>query len=346
MGAHARFWVLAFLLSIISQPALAQTAPPSSSPAPSQPAQETPAWHNPENTNFSIFDPCGGPKELLNKFGPTPCVYVKGQAMVSAGYMNLNTHGSLTVSGNGPLGLTESVPISGNADVYPQLLIAFGVSANSQLQLTMPSQVEIHTQRFGSFGETSDPSITYKQRVFFSPTKYTQVAVDLGYTPPLNNDAINSPGPSYLAELDLAQPLNVNLTFGLWWTFQNSTTTSFSQPPQRGWSAPVGVYFAWSPAASSFELLPVVYHSFNPNRTALAIQAVQLLSRDLSIALTYGGAETSSQSNGPFAQVLRFATNTSPRVFSVNLYYLIHESNLPPEEQQAQPTPTPTPLHN
>jgi hypothetical protein len=33
-------------------------------------------WHNPPNTSYSIFDPCGGPKELLNKFGPTPCVYI------------------------------------------------------------------------------------------------------------------------------------------------------------------------------------------------------------------------------------------------------------------------------
>ena len=106
----------------------------------------------------------------------------------------------------------------------------------------------------------------------------------------------------------------------------------------------MGIWFAWSPANASFELIPVVYHSFNPNRTALIGQVVQLLSRDLSIAVTYGGAEVSTQSNGPFAQSFNFAANSYPRVFGVNFYYLINESNLPPAPPAASaPTPAPTP---
>lgn len=349
------YWYPMFAMAAMALPVLpsmssAQTTPepsPSATPTVNASATQTataaPIWHNPPNTNLSIVDPCGGPKELLNKFGPTPCVYVEGEALVSAGFSNISTHGALQVSGNGPLGLSASLPISGNANVYPSLLIAFGVSANSQLQFTLPSEVQINTQRLGTFSATSDPSINYKQRVFFSPTKYTQLAVDLGYTPPLEGGGINSPGPTYQIQLDIAQPLNANVSIGPWWTFKNAQSTGLTQTSERVWSDPLGIYIAWSPAYSSFEIIPVVYHDFNPNRTVIVGQVVQLLSRHLSIAVTYGGAESSSQSNGPFAQAFNFAANSSPRVFSANVYYLINESNLPPQPPAPASTSTPMP---
>lgn len=346
-----RFCALAVTVALLS-PAAAAAAPSPApatlvSPAPSPAASPSPSagaeavWHNPQSTNFSIVDPCGGPKELLNKFGPTPCVYVLGQGMISAGYSNISAHGSLSVSHGAQ---SASFPLSGNANVYPSLLMVVGVSANSQLQFTAPSAVSINTARFGTFTESSDPSFNYTQRVFFSPKTFTQLAIALGYTAPTNGGGITSPGPSYQIQLDTAQPLNPNVSFGPWWTFKNSATTSPTGVTTRGWSDPLGLWFAWSPQYSSFEILPVVYHSFNPNRTALAGQVVQLLSRDLSVAFTYGGAEISTQSNGPFAQSFNFAANASPRIFSVNFYYLINESNLPPEEPAAPaPAPSPTP---
>jgi hypothetical protein len=94
--------------------ASAQSATPSPAPA----ATAAPAWHNPPNTNYSIFDPCGGPKELLNKFGPTPCVYIAGEAMVSAGYSNISAHASITVSRGA---LAAGLPLSGNANKAPRI---------------------------------------------------------------------------------------------------------------------------------------------------------------------------------------------------------------------------------
>lgn len=255
--------------------------------------------------------------------------------MVSAGYSNISTHGSVSVSHGA---LAASLPLSGNANVYPSLLLVFGVSPSSQFQITAPSAVSVSTARFGTFSAASDTSFNYKQRLFFSPTKFTQLAIDLGYTAPTNGGGITSPGPSYQIQLDLAQPLNANVSVGPWWTFQNSASTSLTGVTTRAWSDPLGIWFAWSPQNSSFEVLPVIYHEFNPNRTVLIGQVVQLLSRHLSVALTYGGAETSTQSNGPFAQSFNFASNSYPRIFGVNFYYLINESNLPP-----QPPPPPKP---
>ena len=327
------------LLFVPAVSTVAQTATPSPAPTATPAARAAPVWHNPPNTNYSIFDPCGGPKELLNKFGPTPCVYVAGEAMVSAGYSNISTHGSVSASHGA---VTRSFPISGNANVYPSLLLVVGVSPSSQLQITAPSDVEVNTARFGSYSAASDTSFNYKQRLFFSPTAYTQLAVDLGYTAPTNGGGITSPGPSYQIQLDLAQPISSSVSVGPWWTFVNSASTSPGQGTTRGWSDPLGIWFAWSPPNSSFEVLPVIYHTFNPNRTAILGQFVQLLSRHFSVALTYGGTETSTQSNGPFSQTFNFAANSSPRIFGVNLYYLINESNLPPAPPAA-PAPAATP---
>lgn len=322
---------------LVALPSVAASAQ-SSMPSPAPSATPAPVWHNPPNTSFSIFDPCGGPKELLNKFGPTPCVYIAGEAMVSAGYSNISAHGAVSVSHGG---LAASLPLSGNANVYPSLLLVFGVSPSSQFQITAPSAVSVNTARVGTFSAASDTSFNYKQRVFFSPTAFTQLAIDLGYTAPTNGGGITSPGPAYQIQLDLAQPLNANVSVGPWWTFKNSVSTSLTGGSMRAWSDPLGIWFAWSPQNGSFEVLPVVYHSFNPNKTALIGQVVQLLSRHLSVAVTYGGTETSTQSNGPFAQSFNFAANSSPRIFGVNFYYLINESNLPPQPPPPKPTPTP-----
>ena len=260
--------------------------------------------------------------------------------MVSAGYSNISAHGSVSVSRGT---LAASLPLSGNANVYPSLLLAFGVSPSSQIQITAPSEVSVNTARLGSFSASSNPSFNYKQRVFFSPTTFTQLAIDLGYTAPTNGGGITSAAPSYQIQLDLAQPLNANVSVGPWWTFQNSASTSLTQGSTRSWSDPVGIWFAWSPQNSTFEALAVIYHSFNPNRTALIGQVVQLLSRHLSVALTYGGTENSTQSNGPFAQSFNFAANSSPRIFGVNFYYLINESNLPPQPPPPAQTPASSP---
>ena len=331
-------FVLITLLRILSGPASAQLASPSPSPHPTVAA--APTWHNPPNSTFSIFDPCGGRKELLLKFGPTPCVYVLGEGMVSAGYTNISAHGALTL----PHGAQEvSLPLSGNANVYPSLLMAFGVSPSSQLQITAPSQVVVNTGRFGSFSAASNISFNYKQRLFFSPTTYTQGSIDLGYTAPTNGGGVTSSGPAYQIQLLFAQPLNANVSIGPWWTFKNAQAAGLTQTKERAWSDPLGAYIIWSPLHSSFDIIPVVYHDFNPNRTAIAVQVVQLLTRHLSFAVTYGGVETTSQSNGPSAQVFTFAANSSPRVFSANLYYLINESNLPPRSAAAAPSATATP---
>ncbi|MGB8907788.1 MAG: hypothetical protein WCC84_03470, partial [Candidatus Cybelea sp.] len=130
--------------------------------------------------------------------------------------------------------LAASLPLSGNANVYPSLLLVIGVSPSSQFQITAPSAVSVNTARLGTFSASSDTSFNYKQRVFFSSTAFTQLAIDLGYTAPTNGGGNTSPGPAYQIQLDVAQPLNANVSVGPWWTFKNSLSTSLSGGSARG----------------------------------------------------------------------------------------------------------------
>ncbi len=308
---------------------LAAAASPAASPSPA------PVWHNPVGTNFSIFDPCGGPKELLNKINPSPCVLVLGQAQVSIGYANVNTHG--TVSVNGPHNGFD-LPISGNANVIPNLLVAFGVSKSSQFQITLPSDVNVSAMRLGSTSATTDTSFYYKQLVYFNPKVFTLAAVNLGYVAPTGT----SSSPAYSAELDLSQPLNANVSFGAFWTFKNAATPTGLETTQRGWSDPIGAYVSWSPAQGGFAFFPLVSHEFNPNRTTVILDAAQLLGRRFLINVEYGGLGISAASSGPFGNTFTFAADAYPRIFSVSLYYLAGaESNLPPMPPAPSPTTTP-----
>lgn len=324
------FLIAALILATLPIPVLAQAAA-SASPSPAAPAP--PAWHNPTGTQYSIFDPCGGPKEILNKIDPSPCVLVAGQSEASFGYTTLTTNGNVAIGGRK---FNFDLPIAGNANVYPNLLLTFGVTQASQLSFTLPSDVGIGTMRLGGAMATTNPSFDYKQLVYFSPKAFTLAAVDLGYMAPTSNGF-----PSYQLQPQLSQPLGANWSAGMWWTFLNSTTPTLKQGTERSWSDPFGFYLVWSPAQGGFAFLPIVEHQFNPNRTTVVADVAQILSRRVLINLAYGGLGVSATGNGGFAHTLTFSSNANPRFFGATLYFMTGAlSNLPPQPPAPSPAPT------
>ena len=312
----------------------AQPTPDTPPPSPAAAPTSAPVWHNPVNTPYSIVDVCGGPKELLSKINPSPCVLVLGQAQLSVGYAIINTHGSASLSGpqNGFV-----LPISGNANVYPTFVMAVGVSSRSQLQISAPSNVDVTTQRLGGTSAATDTAFNYKQLLYFSPTKFTLLAVAFGYTAPTSGSSL---GPSYTIQPQLAQPLNANVTLGAFGTFKNADINQGGSV-QRAWSIPIGFYLAWSPARANFGVLPIVTHEFNPNRTTVILDAAYLFNRHMLLNVAYGGLGISSSTALPFAPNLTFATNVNPRIFAAQLYFLIGgESNLPPMPPAPPPATT------
>jgi hypothetical protein len=291
---------------------------------------------NPVNTPYSIVDPCGGPKELLSKINPSPCVLVIGEAEVSAGYANINTHGNVTITR--PLQRGTDLPIAGNANVYPLLLLAFGVSANAQFQISLPSDVHASTLRLGSTNATTDTAFNYKQLVYFSPTKFTLAAVDLGYTAPTGGGSL---GPAYSIQPQWAQPLNQNVSVGAFWTFKDALSATSPGVTERGWSDPLGLYLSWSPALGGFGFFPIVTHEFNPNRTVVTADAAYLFNRHVLLNVSYGGLAASAVGTGGFAHAVTFSANVNPRIFAANFYFLIGESNLPPTPPAPAATPAP-----
>jgi hypothetical protein len=98
--------------ALLSAVALAEQATPSAATPAASPATAPPkpAGHPQLPPNF---DPCGGPQELLNKFGLTPCVVPLGEAMLSAGYSSANVNGTVTA------GAVATLPVSALARQFP-----------------------------------------------------------------------------------------------------------------------------------------------------------------------------------------------------------------------------------
>jgi hypothetical protein len=84
----------AALSSIAALLLIAASPPPSPSPATSASPLAVAA---PPQLPWN-FDPCGGPQELLAKFGPTPCVVVGGAAILSAGYTSAKINGKVSIT--------------------------------------------------------------------------------------------------------------------------------------------------------------------------------------------------------------------------------------------------------
>jgi hypothetical protein len=229
------------------------------------------------------------------------------------------------------------LPTSGNANVYPSLHLVVGVSQNGQLQITLPSAITINTQRLGSTNATSNTSFDYKQLFYFSPTKFTLAAFNLGYTAPTGGGL----GPGYLGQLWLAQPLSANITVGGVYGFQNTAQRTGITSTERVWSDPILLWLGWNPPASPFGLYPAVQHSFSPNLTAVLLDATYLFNRHFLLSVEYGGLGTSATGTGGFNQTLSFSATTNPRLLAATLYFLIGESNLPPAPPP-QPSPTAT----
>src|SRR5271156_4375585 len=94
-GAARPAELLLALFLIASRSNAAQTPVPSASPAPSAPAKTAPSI--PKD-----FDPCGGFLELLNKIGNgTACVFVRGEAAITAQYSSATIPFNAEISARG-----------------------------------------------------------------------------------------------------------------------------------------------------------------------------------------------------------------------------------------------------
>jgi hypothetical protein len=274
------------------------------------------------------FDPCGGPLELSNKLGnSTACVFVRGEAALTAQYGNANIPANTQLNA---AGRTLNLSTSANAFGYPASVVYIGVLPRAEIAITPPSFVQVNSGRLGTLAAgASDMSFQYKQLLYVNLPKFTMVAVDLAYKAPTGSPALRGPGPEYTIDPILTQPLPHNYGITLAFPLNNSATScSTRSTTQRGWNLSTQLVPYWaSPGGTLLALF--VQHNFNPSVTPVAFSAGQLIGRHFDLVLTVGGFTYSTSSVGAFHGLVSTSSTANPNLFTVSANYLFGRSDLP-----------------
>jgi hypothetical protein len=318
--------IVAVLIFSVAGAATAQTASPT--PAPIASPQATPPAAAAAPAIPKDFDPCGGPLELSNKLGnSTACVFVRGEAALTAQYGNANIPANAQLNA---MGRTLNLSTSANAFGYPASVLYVGVLPRAEIAITPPSFVQVNSGRLGTLAAgASDMTFQYKQLLYVNLPKFTMVALDLAYKAPTGSPALRGPGPEYTIDPILTQPLPHNYGVTLALPVNNSATSCLTcSTTQRGWNLSTQLVPYWeSPGGTLLALF--VQHNFNPSVTPVAFSAGQLIGRHFDLALTVGGFTYSTTSVGAFQGLVSSSSTANPSLFTVSVNYLFGRSDLP-----------------
>jgi hypothetical protein len=264
------------------------------------------------------FDPCGGPQELLNKFGLTPCVVVGGEAMLSAGYV------SAKVNGNVQAGTVATLPASALVRIYPQALATVGLSPCTDVQFTPATYARVDIAHFPLLvsGDT-DFQVGFKQRVAFDPVHGTITSVAASVEFPTGSPALRAPGPAYKGELlgSYAFPRHLGLIYDM--QLSNAATNN-SQGRNTTLSLTVLPYYQ-----SPGNLLAGAAAVILPSGTVVPeVFVEQLVNRHVGVEFFYAGMGTgfvsSTETNLPTISAIN--VQGSVNVIGASLFAMIGRS--------------------
>jgi hypothetical protein len=270
-------------IAALSAPTLAaQQATPAATAAPTAAPSPLPAGPPKLPPNF---DPCGGPQELLYKFGTTPCVVPLGEAMLSAGYS------SAKVTGNVTLGSIATLPISGLATQYPQALLTVGLTPKTDVEIALPSYLRLDTTKEPWLAQgASDTNIGFKQRVAFDPLSATITSVTLQVKLPTGSPSLRAASPAYAVGVlqskawtseHLSVIGNVNVGYG----------PSMGPSPVQRASASATALGLWMTPGNFLASAGAVYNSASGVVMPL-VSFEQLMSRHVGVQVYYAGMGT------------------------------------------------------
>jgi hypothetical protein len=278
------------LLLIAASPPPSPSAAPSASPSAAAAPPQLP-WN---------FDPCGGPQELLAKYGPTPCVVVGGEAILSAGYTSAKINGTISITSNvlPELHATTSALVRS----YPATQLVVGLGPFTDVQIITPTYTRVDTTVFPMLvSGSTDWKVGFKQRIEFDPSNGTITAVAAAIQFPTGSPSLRTVAPIYSFDLigEKAFPKG-------WAAFYDM---HLSDSPLSGggrtWTLSPTLLGAW---VSPGSLLAAAGGVILPSGKAIPMLVVeQLFSRHLGISVTYAGIGASG-----------FATSTQPGLPIVN----------------------------
>jgi hypothetical protein len=239
------------------------------------------------------FDPCGGPQELLSKYGTTPCVVVGGEAVFAASYTSAKINGTFSISSSAlPTGTATSALVRS----YPAAQAIIGLGPFTQVDIIAPTYTRVDTTAFPLLvSGSTDWKASVKQRIEFDPAHGTITAVSAGVEFPTGSPALRARAPAYSFDLigEKAWPNRLALVYDM------HLFSSVNTNAARVWTLSPTLLGAWvSPgnliAGAGAVILP-------SGKTIPMVLAGQLFSRHLGIEVLYAGLGASA-----------FTTSTQP----------------------------------
>jgi hypothetical protein len=308
----------AALSSIVPLVLLAASGPPSPAPAPSVlPSAAAQPPQLPWN-----FDPCGGPQELLAKYGPTPCVVVGGEAIFSAGYTSAKINGTISITSKVLPELQATTSALVRSYPAPQAIV--GLGPFTDVQIIAPTYTRVDTAAFPSLvSGSTDWKVGFKQRVEFNPANGTITAVAVAAQFPTGSPSLRAIAPIYAFDLIGEKALPKG-----WAAFYDMhLTDSPLSGGGRQWALSPTILGAW---VSPGSLLAAVGGVILPSGKGIPLLVVeQLFNRHLGISVTYAGMgasgfTTSTQPGLPIVNAINVDGNVN--AISVSLFGLVGKS--------------------
>jgi Copper amine oxidase N-terminal domain len=345
LGAYVQ-WVPEQHLTVVRYIAPTPVPTPPLTPAPKPVPSPTPP------PIPSDFDPCGGPLELFNKLGNgTACVFVRGEAAITAGYGSANIPVNSQINFDTPLGSRTLFGLGNAAHAfgYPASIVYIGVAPRAQIAITPPSFVQINggglepqTGTNVLAAGASDMKFEYKQLVYVNLPKFTMLAIDLAYKAPTGSPRLSGAGPSYTIDPILTQPLPHG--FGVTLAFPVNNFTILNRPicgmhptggtfcmpggTQRGWSWTPQLYPYWESPGGTLVAL-TIQHDFSPSVTPVIFTVGQQFGRHFGVIVSEGGFNYSASATGPFQGLVNASATAYPSLFTASVNYLFGRSDLP-----------------
>ncbi len=174
-------------------------------------------------------DPCGGPSEIINKLGPTPCNAVPGQTIISTTYTNTSATGRINLPRFAPT-------IGGHIVEYPTPVVLIGVSPTIQFEFTPPSVGTITSGRVGQITGNTDTTYGFQKRLPINMNSHMLTAYGASVTFPTGTPPFQGNSPSYQAWAALLQPLPLHLSLSAEARVQYKSGTNSSGKAQRFWA--------------------------------------------------------------------------------------------------------------
>jgi hypothetical protein len=300
-----------------ADPEPAATASPT--PAAASTPAPRPTWPS------KLFDPCGGPAELLVKgFPNSPCSFVLGEAVVETTYATTSipsnttfelTKGSFTTRG------------ASNAFTFPNALIIVGVSPRAQISVTLPSSQVLNTSQLGSFAGATNMVFTYRDLLYFNPKGNAFGVLQLSDQVPSGSPVFAGVGPIYVVQPYINVPFGKAITLAAVLPFTNEFVSQSAGGGQRGWTFSPMLTPSWRSRGGT--LIAIAFmHTFNPDTNPISINIGQLLGRNLMVKGSFGGLNYSDSYAVRYPGVIRGATTGRPRVAELYFDYLIGRSEI------------------